>query len=61
MLPASVGFLYGLIFGPEDGGCMFFWNIRLSQTTQPKIPYIVFIVITVRASNPTERNFKIFF
>jgi hypothetical protein len=33
VLPASVGFLHCLLFDPEDGGYMFFWNIGLSQAT----------------------------
>jgi hypothetical protein len=30
MLPASAGFLLGLVFNPEDGNDIFLKNVRLS-------------------------------
>jgi hypothetical protein len=52
--PASAGFLFGLLFNPEDGEDRFLQNMRHSQNhvvLKPRIPY--FSVTAVGTSNPT--------
>jgi hypothetical protein len=52
-LPFAV-FLLGLLFGPEDGGDIFFQNVKLSPhytASQPRISYSS--VTFARTSSPT--------
>jgi hypothetical protein len=49
-MPASVTFLLGLLFDPQDGGDVVFWSIGLSLNS---MALQLFTVMAVRTSGPT--------
>jgi hypothetical protein len=53
MPPVSGGFLLGLLFGPEDGGIIFVWNVGLSPNYMALNPIktILFLANAAVTSN----------